>query len=132
MSVCCCSMAGTAACQHCRNNPMATDVWPNTITTVHIEDDPSIHELLEIAKRGGYDAKLDAEKGTVAFTPRKQTNYDLIRNMSVEELAAWIRGEAQEEPWCKINTDAGYGCAFSDDYPCVNCVVDWLKQEVDK
>lgn len=33
MGVCCCSLAGTAACQHCRNNPFATDIWSNTITT---------------------------------------------------------------------------------------------------
>ncbi len=35
MGVCCCSLAGTAACQHCRNNPFATDIWSNTITTDH-------------------------------------------------------------------------------------------------
>lgn len=31
--VCCCSLAGTAACQHCRNNPFATDVWTNEVIT---------------------------------------------------------------------------------------------------
>lgn len=35
MAVCCCSLVGTAACQHCRNNPFATDIWSNTITTDH-------------------------------------------------------------------------------------------------
>lgn len=35
MAVCCCSLAGTAACQHCRNNPFATDIKSNTITTDH-------------------------------------------------------------------------------------------------
>ena len=32
MSVCCCSLAGTAACQHCAQNPFATDEWSNTVT----------------------------------------------------------------------------------------------------
>ena len=36
MGACWCSLAGTAACQHCRNNPMATDVWTNK--TVIVED----------------------------------------------------------------------------------------------
>lgn len=31
-TVCCCSMAGTDACQHCRNNPAAADVWSKTVT----------------------------------------------------------------------------------------------------
>lgn len=35
MAVCCCSLAGTAACQYCRNNPFATDIKSNTITTDH-------------------------------------------------------------------------------------------------
>lgn len=35
MAICCCSLAGTAACQHCRNNPFATDINSNTITTDH-------------------------------------------------------------------------------------------------
>lgn len=33
MAICCCSLAGTAACQHCSNNPFATEVWTNTIVT---------------------------------------------------------------------------------------------------
>ena len=29
MAVCCCALAGTAACQHCSQNQFATDVWTN-------------------------------------------------------------------------------------------------------
>lgn len=36
MAVCWCSLAGTAACQHCYNNPYAIDVG-TSITTDHIE-----------------------------------------------------------------------------------------------
>ena len=28
--VCHCVLAGTAACQHCSNNPNATDIWTNS------------------------------------------------------------------------------------------------------
>lgn len=35
MAICCCSLAGTAACRHCRNNPFATGIRSNTITTDH-------------------------------------------------------------------------------------------------
>ena len=37
MAVCYCSMAGTAACQHCASNPFATNVYSNTVITDHIE-----------------------------------------------------------------------------------------------
>lgn len=35
MAICCCSLAGTAACQHCSNNPFATEVWTNTVVTTN-------------------------------------------------------------------------------------------------
>ena len=41
MAICCCSLAGTSTCQHCQNNPMATDVWTNkTVTVNHVEAKP--------------------------------------------------------------------------------------------
>jgi hypothetical protein len=41
MPACCCSLAGTAACNHCSQNPFATEVWTNTtVTTDHIEAKP--------------------------------------------------------------------------------------------
>ena len=41
MGACWCSLAGTAACQHCRNNPMATDVWTNKTNFGSCEVDSS-------------------------------------------------------------------------------------------
>lgn len=65
MDVCCCSLAGTAACQHCQNNPFATDVWTNkTVTVYHID------------------------------VGKPQTNADHIRAMSDEELDKFL-GEVQ-------------------------------------
>lgn len=39
MAVCCCSLAGTAACQLCQNNPFATDIKSNTIVYWEAVDD---------------------------------------------------------------------------------------------
>lgn len=36
MSACCCILAGTTACQHCHNNPFATDLWTNTVDTSYV------------------------------------------------------------------------------------------------
>lgn len=42
MAVCCCSLAGTAACQHCSQNPFATDVWTNkTVTVANFDAKPT-------------------------------------------------------------------------------------------
>ena len=64
MSVCCCSLAGTAACQHCRNNPMATDVWSNTVTTDRIrsmsDEELEKHLMYDLTCGGSQpDAKCD-------------------------------------------------------------------------
>lgn len=85
MAVCCCRMAGTAACRHCSNNPMATDVWTNKLVqTDHVYNEPpritneSIANATAIGPTGEFlDRKL---------LDRKQTNYDRIRAMSDEEL----------------------------------------------
>ena len=67
MSVCVCSMAGTAACQHCQNNPTATNVWSNSGTYT-------------ISK----ECEMYARKRLV------KTNADRIRAMTDEELAEFI------------------------------------------
>lgn len=68
MAVCCCSMAGTAACQHCSQNPFATDVWTNKTVTV-------------------------CGKPSTILNP--MTNADRIRYMTDEELAKFISGKAR-------------------------------------
>lgn len=73
MSVCCCSLAGTAACQHCRNNPFATDVWSNTITTDRIE-----------ARPFGNGIDVCPVCGKPSTIGKPQTNADLIRSADNE------------------------------------------------
>ena len=74
------------SCKSCPSKQHCADAF-TTASQYCNGGNPSTHELLEIAKRGGYDAKLDAKKGTVVFTPRKPTNADRIRAMTDEELA---------------------------------------------
>ncbi len=62
MSACCCSLAGTVACDHCRNKSMTFEYSAGT--TYSSED---------------FD-----------FPKKKQTNADRIRAMSDEELADWL------------------------------------------
>lgn len=80
MAVCCCSLAGTAACQHCASNPFATDVWTNkTVTVGHIDAKPF---------GNGLDVCPVCGKPTTIGNPK--TKADLIRAMTDEELAAKI------------------------------------------
>lgn len=80
MSVCCCSLAGTAACQHCRNNPYATDLWTNkTVTVDHIE-----------AKPFGNGLDVCPVCGKPSTIGKPQTNADRIRSMTDEELAKYL------------------------------------------
>ena len=80
MSVCCCSLAGTAACQHCRENPFATDVWSNTVTTDRIESKPF-----------GNGIDVCPVCGKPSMIGKPQTKADKIRAMTDEELAEWTK-----------------------------------------
>lgn len=114
MTACWCSLAGTAACQHCRSNPMATDVWTNkTVTVDHIDAKPF---------GNGLDVCPVCGKPTTIGKP--QTNADRIRAMTDEELAEWIG---------KIQYDTAYFCAGEDKqkYPYPDGWLDWLKQEAE-
>lgn len=62
MSMCCCSLAGTVACDHCRNRSMTFEYSAGT--TYSSED---------------FD-----------FPKKKQTNADRFRAKSDEELADWL------------------------------------------
>ena len=80
MAVCCCSLAGTAACQHCASNPFATDVWTNkTVTVDHIDAKPF---------GNGLDVCPVCGKPTTIGKP--QTNADRLRAMTDEELATFL------------------------------------------
>ena len=77
MAVCCCSLAGTAACQHCSANPFATDVWTNkTVMVDHIE-----------AKPFGNGIDVCPVCGKPSTIGKSITNADRIRAMTDEELA---------------------------------------------
>lgn len=104
MAVCCCSLAGTAACQHCAQNPFATDVWTNkTVTVDHIDATPF---------GNGLDVCPVCGKPSTIGKPI--TNADRIRAMTDEELANTLH-------FMFIAYD------FRDPID----ILEWLKQEVD-
>lgn len=116
MAVCCCSLAGTAACQHCSQNPFATDVWTNkTVTVDHIDATPF---------GNGLDVCPVCGKPSTIGKP--QTNADRIRAMSDEELAAFMFNANGCPMWV-----SDYSC--KEDKGCHGakgaCWLDWLKQE---
>ena len=83
MAVCCCSLAGTDACNHCSQNPFATEVWTNTtVTTDHIE-----------AKPFGNGIDVCPVCGKPSTIGKSQTNADRILAMSVEKLANQLVSE---------------------------------------
>lgn len=106
MAVCCCSLAGTAACQHCASNPFATDVWTNkTVTVYHID-----------AKPFGNGIDVCPVCGKPSTIGKPKTNADRIRAMTDEELALFIHNvEAQAADTGRADT--------------VESWLDWLKQE---
>ena len=74
MAVCCCSLAGTAACQHCSQNPFATDVWTNkTVTVDHVEAKP-------------FGNGIDV----CPVCGKPYTNYDRIKRLDADALAEEI------------------------------------------
>lgn len=82
MAVCCCSLAGTAACQHCSQNPFATDVWTNkTVTVDHVD-----------AKPFGNGIDVCPVCGKPSTIGKPKTNADRIRAMTDEELAKKMSG----------------------------------------
>ena len=56
-----------------------------------------------------------------------QTNADRIRNMTDEELAKWIFTPLDELGIPCLNT-----ICYGEEYDCVKCVVNWLKQECEE
>ena len=61
MTICCCSLAGTAACMHCPNNPASTTAWPQYHPWVQtIEPGPYPHPIMikRITEEFDKDGKL--------------------------------------------------------------------------
>ena len=107
MSYCCCSLAGTAACRSCSNNPYA-DFPPVVRTnTVVVTDKVLITDI--------------------------KTNADRIRAMTDEELADFIGGiftletdvYGDYDPRTVVSQEPRVELRDRED------ALDWLKQEVD-
>lgn len=61
--VCCCVLAGTAACQHCKNNPYATTV--DTNSNVVITSNSTF--VADFARNGGKKTEWDRSATTILF-----------------------------------------------------------------
>lgn len=104
MAVCCCSMAGTAACQHCSQNPNATEVYTNKTYTT---------DSTEFIR-------------TLMVNPQiKKTNADRIRAMTDEELDGFLN-EVQGDAYL-VGFHASAESRFT---PYGKRWLKWLKQEV--
>lgn len=120
MAVCCCSLAGTYACNHCSQNPFATDVWTNkTITVDHIDATPF---------GNGLDVCPVCGKPSTIGNPL--TNADRIRGMTDEELAdfLWHRDIQIVERASKV---AGFNYSY-DEAECKQNIKGWLKAPVEE
>ena len=112
MEVCCCALAGTAACQHCSNNPFATDVWTNkTVTVDHVEANP-FGDGLDVCPVCGKPSTIG----------KPQTNADRIRAMTDEELAEEMGTTIDRCPPSSTICPKG---------GCQDCWLCWLKQGVE-
>ena len=60
--------------------------------------------------------------------PKPITNADRIRAMTDEELAEWLDGGFRHADWCDISNFPNSDCM---EFPCLGCIIDWLKQEVE-
>lgn len=69
------------------------------------------------------DTEIDGNAKPTEYFPKRlpkpKTNADRIRSMEDEELATRIK--------CPKTTPCIH---LEDDYPCVNCKLDWLREEV--
>ena len=111
MSICCCSLAGTAACQHCSNNPFATDVWTNrTVIVDHIE-----------ARPFGDGLNVCPVCGKPSTIGKPTTNADRFRSKTDEELTSFFIDLMKGS--CPKPTSECFG-------ECEACWLEWLKEEV--
>lgn len=107
MSACCCSLAGTAACKTCTNNPNA-DLSKLTVATMI----------------------WSGSNFTEIFGNKPLTMADRIRAMSDDELAELLDDIAElaySEGYSK-ETDEPYMSPYP---PTESAWKDWLKQECD-
>lgn len=105
MSACCCSLAGTAACQTCSQNPFA-------VMSKMMTPQPTILR----------DIMVNAQ------TEKPMTNGDKIRSMSDYDLADWIADILNHCDNKKPEDECLDSCPL---YTCCNdgpdSIEDWLK-----
>ena len=79
--------------------------------------------------------------GTGGNVIQSTTNYDRIRNMSVEEMAKYIddyddRLGGEICCWyCEKTTGKKYRCPYGEeerDSKCIECIIEWLNSEVEE
>ena len=114
MGVCCCSLAGTAACRHCPNNEYAEEPIRRNDVVVSV---PYLSEITYGTKETEDGTVYSAtETVLVGDVGAKKTNADRIRTMSDKELAEWL--SIFTVMYCKSATEAEH------------MWFDWLKEEV--
>ena len=114
MSACCCSLAGTAACQHCANNPFATDVWSNVTTSDRTWTGPF-----------GNGSDVCPVCGKPSDIGKRKTVADKIREMSDETMAYVIARNCECSLACEAKRE---GCCRST-ISCQSAWLAFLKQE---
>ena len=98
-----------------------------------------IHSCKKCAKRKHCIYKPTSEVADCGYFVRdtqkpKQTNYDRIHAMSVEELAEFLLkvNAAHEEPCMTDGGDCKWKDYLTYDKGCKDCFSEWLKSEVKK
>lgn len=105
MGVCCCSLAGTSACQHCSNNSMA--MTADNIPT---------------------EAYKNYGRAFIVQNPKPMINADRIRSMTDEELTNFYFDFFFPQcPYCECDPEKP--CPEHND--CKICLLEWLKQKCD-
>ena len=105
MIACWCSLAGTAACQTCSQNPFA-------VMSKLMTPQPTALRYIMV--------NLQTEK--------PMTNADLIRAMSDEELSEFLIQDGDCPPE-RMYPDGCPNCDRVTPKVCCDCWLDWLRQE---
>ena len=66
----------------------------------------------------------------IGFVPKTLTNADRIRAMTDEELAEWMDCDYSGlSPWCRLQDECPH--LGEEEVRCYDCMLEWLKKEVD-
>lgn len=90
-----------------------------------------IKDISEQSYKNGYTKGYEQGKKEAVAKNTITTNYDRIRNMSVEEMAEVIYKQC--DSICDNVCKAKGGCPYGDNIEpnnCKDCIKDWLNSEV--